>query len=66
MHGTIEKPVYRKFRTDHESAAPIFGIVCDEGRREHILCTGMYEWQADWLVEQLQGKPFPVPHVGVI
>ena len=67
MNGTIEKPVYRKFQTNPETkATKLYGIVCDEGWREHILCTGMYEWQADWLVEQLQGKPFPVPHVGVI
>ena len=67
MDGTVEKPVYRKFQTNPETeATKLFGISCDEGWRERILCTGMYEWAADWLVEQLQGKPYPVPHVGVI
>lgn len=30
----------------------------NEGWRESVVCTGMYEWAARWLVEQLQGKPF--------
>lgn len=33
-------------------------IVCDEGWRESIVCSRMYEWAADWLIEQIQGKPY--------
>lgn len=33
-------------------------VSVDEGWRESILCTGMYEWAAKWLAEQLQGMPF--------
>lgn len=67
MHGTIERPVYRKFQTNPGTkATPLFGINCDEGWREHIICTGVYGWMADWLVEQLQGKPLPTANVGVI
>jgi hypothetical protein len=28
----------------------------------HILCTGMYKWQAEWLLEVLQNRvDYPVP-----
>lgn len=56
--GTELKPFYRKNRDTHEGATPTYMIVVDEGWRESILCIGMYEWAADWLVEQLQGKPY--------
>jgi hypothetical protein len=58
--GTVERPIYNKFleKGPPEHATPIFGISCDEGWRQSIVCTGMYEWAADWLVGELQGKPF--------
>lgn len=58
MHGTPERPVYSTFRQDEPSATAFYGVVVDEGWRSSIVCTGMYEWAADWLVGQLQGKPF--------
>lgn len=59
-----EKPQYRKFRQDDNAATPHFGIVCDEGWKQSIVCTGMYEWAADWLIEQIQGKPYSGPRKG--
>ena len=55
-----EKPRYFKFleKGPPEHATPIYGISCDEGWCQSIVATGMYEFVADWLVEQLQGKPF--------
>jgi hypothetical protein len=60
MEATPEKPIYFKFleKGPPEHATPIFGISCDEGWRQSIVSTGMYEWTADWLVDELQGKPF--------
>jgi hypothetical protein len=55
---TPDKPYYSKFPEDQETATRFFGISCNEGWRSSIVCTGMYEWAADWLVDQLQGKPF--------
>ncbi len=54
-------PVYRKFQENPGTeAAPIFGISCDEGRCELIVCTGMSEYVADWLLPILQGRPFAI------
>jgi hypothetical protein len=61
MDGTEENPKYRKVESSDATATKLFFIVCDEGWRESILCSGMYEWAADWLVQQLQGKPYPKP-----
>jgi len=55
-----EKPEYRKVEEVH-GATPTFMIVCDQGWCEHIVCTGMYEWAADWLLEHIQGKPYGKP-----
>lgn len=57
LNGTIEHPEYRKVEEDH-GATPTFMVVCDEGWCEHIVCNGMYEWAADWLVLKLQGQPY--------
>ena len=65
MLGSKEKPLYYKAEayTAHwqRTATMIFIIICDEGWRTSIVCGGMYEWAADWLVEQLQGKPYAKP-----
>ena len=57
---TPKEPHYAKFleKGPPDHATPIFGISCDEGWCQSIVCTGMYEWAADWLVSELQGKPF--------
>jgi hypothetical protein len=55
--GSPEKPEYRK--VEEYGTTPTFMIVCDEGWRESIVCTRMYGWAADWLIGQIQGKPFP-------
>lgn len=53
-------PKYTKIPRNpaHTSGTAMYMIVVDEGWRSSILCDSMYEWAADWLVEQLQGKPF--------
>jgi hypothetical protein len=33
-------------------------IVCDEGWRQSIVCTGMYDWAADWLLAILLDREF--------
>jgi hypothetical protein len=58
MNGTEEHPLYRKVLEDNGYATKTYLVNCDEGWRESIVCTGMYEYVADWLIEQIQGKPF--------
>jgi hypothetical protein len=58
MQPTEECPHYFKFKQDDGAATPHFGVTCNEGWKESIVATGMYEYVADWLVSQLQGKPF--------
>lgn len=54
---TPEKPHYAKIPSSL-GATNLYSITVDEGWRSTIVCSDMYEWAADWLVEQLQGKPF--------
>lgn len=58
--GTVERPVYRKvlYKGPPEHATKLYQIHCDEGWRISIVCEGMYEWAADWLLEEIQGKRF--------
>ena len=54
-----ERPTYSKFRVNQNTeSTPIFGIVCDEGWRQSIVCTGMYEYAVDWLLPILQNRPY--------
>jgi hypothetical protein len=56
---TMVRPIYSKFlHTAENHATPLYGVTCNEGWRESIVCTGMFEWAADWLVEQIQGRPY--------
>jgi len=57
MNASSERPVYSKIR-QAEGETPLYMVSIDEGWRSSILCADVYEWAADWLVEQLQGKPF--------
>jgi hypothetical protein len=50
---TPEQPVYRSVRDGAKCL-----IVCDEGWRQSVVCEGMYDWAADWLVAQIQGMPY--------
>ena len=54
---TPQRPLYTK-RPEVQSTN-FFAIEVKEGWRSWILCTGMYEWAADGLVEMLQGRPAP-------
>lgn len=50
---STEAPVYRKVQENNSTATKRYMIVCDEGWRLSILCTGMYERAADFLLEVL-------------
>lgn len=54
------RPEYRKFPLDkpHPEGTQLYGISCNEGWRESIVCTGMYEWSADWMLEILGRRPY--------
>ncbi len=56
--ATPERPVYSKVPDADSGATQMWIVRCDEGWRESIVCEGMYEWAADWLIEQIQGRPF--------
>lgn len=49
---------YRVAPDPHSGATPLYMIVVEEGWRQTILCSGMYEWAAEWLAKTLQGKAF--------
>lgn len=53
--STEEEPRY-SYR--QETGTPAFMVICDEGWRQTVVCSGMYKWAAEWLVGQLQGKPY--------
>lgn len=53
-----DHPIYSKVEHEDSGATRLFFITVNEGWRESIVCERMYEWAADWLVEQLQGKPY--------
>lgn len=57
--ATPEKPVYSKTQ---DMAGKFWMITCDEGWRSSIVCTGMYEWSADWMLEVLHDRPFAPNH----
>lgn len=46
---TEAAPAYRKVRHDNN----LWLITCDEGWRSTVLCSGMYEDDADWLLTLL-------------
>lgn len=57
--GSEQRPVYRVQREAESPAGTrLCRVVVDEGWRTSVLCDGMYEWAAQWLVEVLQGRPF--------
>jgi hypothetical protein len=53
-----EHPAYAA----EETASGTCLVSVDEGWRRSVLCVGMPKWAADWLVGQLQGKPFAPNH----
>lgn len=55
--ATPEHPLYAKLRQEGD-ATSMFMITCDEGWRTSIVCTGMYEWAADWLLTVLGRQPY--------
>ena len=56
--GSEESPIYKKVPHDDGWATQLWFITCHEGWRESIVCERMYEWAADWLIEQIQGHPY--------
>jgi hypothetical protein len=55
---TPETPRYAKMLQQPAGATKLYMITVDEGWRSTVVCGDMYEWAADWLVDQLQGKPY--------
>ncbi len=53
--GSPERPLYNKQAQDGK-ATQLYMIVVDEGWRSWILCTDMYEWAADGLLEILRAS----------
>jgi hypothetical protein len=62
--GTPDAPVYAK-QLERPArgtlSTDLYLITVDEGWRGWVLCTGMYEWAADGLLEVLRasGKVWP-------
>lgn len=56
-------PIYSKFPEERPNpeGTQLYGISCNEGWRLSIVCSGMYEWAADWLLEVLGRRPY-APH----
>jgi hypothetical protein len=52
-----ERPNYSKV-PEGNGITTIYMIVCDEGWRQSIVCTGMYGWAADWLLKVLGHRPY--------
>jgi hypothetical protein len=55
---TEERPYWSAHPSDDGSATRLWHVTVNEGWRSSVVCSGMYEWAARWLVEQLQGKPY--------
>lgn len=55
---TEEHPLWLVLPDTDSGATQLWQVVVDEGWRSSIVCSGMYEWAARWLVEELQGRPF--------
>lgn len=63
--GSVDFPVYAKRRHDpsldgaaSEHSSHLWLIECDEGWSSTVVCSGMYEWAADWLLKVIDGRPF--------
>jgi hypothetical protein len=52
-----EHPVWSA-HPDTSGQTGLWHVTVDEGWRTSVACSGMYEWAARWLVEELQGRPF--------
>lgn len=51
--ASATSPIYSKVLDNTSKATPLYFIICNEGWRESIVCSGMYEWTADWLLKLL-------------
>lgn len=61
--ATEECPIYAAVpptgvKSQLGRTAPGWAVTCDEGWRVSFVANGMYQWAAEWLAEELQGKPF--------
>lgn len=54
---------FRKFKQNTPiNATQLFGISYNTLEGQHILCSGMYEYQVDWLINKLsKSEPDDVP-----
>lgn len=58
IEASEQYPIYAKVPHGDLAATTTYFITCNEGWRESTVCEHMYEWAADWLLEQLGRKPF--------
>lgn len=56
MEGEQARPIYTKVKEAGPAATQFYLIEVNEGWRSWILCTGMYGWAADELIEKLAGR----------
>jgi hypothetical protein len=56
--GTEEEPRYYRVEDPKSGATKLWMIVCDEGWRQSIVCEGMYDWAADWLLSIIGRQPY--------
>jgi len=54
--ATPEQPEYSKFKQDDGAATEHWSIQVDEGWRSWILCSDMYEWAAEQLLDRLRAS----------
>jgi len=60
--GSPAEPLYAKIPHEHSEGTQLWFITCDEGWRSSIVCDGLHEWTADWLLEVLGHRPFAPNH----
>lgn len=58
LAGTEDEPRYFRLPDPSSGATRLWMIVCDEGWRQSIVCAGLYEWTADWLLAVIGRQPF--------
>ncbi len=62
-NASVEHPIYSKVLQENSKATKLFMITVDEGWKESIMCTDMYEWAANWLLEViLFDRPMYAPN----
>ena len=59
----VKDAQWRVFPCEHLSGTETFGIRYHAPEGQHILCTGMYRYQAEWLVMRLNTLEHYIPRL---